>query len=62
MGAGFFLVIVGLLADLTAVNRALLEGVDWRLQRVEERLTNRDESRVIDDPLDSPSRTHRSVK
>jgi glycosyltransferase involved in cell wall biosynthesis len=62
MGAGFFLVIVGLLADLTAVNRALLEGVDWRLQRVEERLTNRDESRVIDDPLASPSRTHRSVE
>jgi len=41
MGAGFFLVIVGLLADLLAVNRVLLEGVDWRLKRIEERLGDR---------------------
>lgn len=37
MGMGFFLVVVGLLADLLAVNRSLLEGVDWRLKRLEDR-------------------------
>ena len=36
MGSGFFLVVVGLLADLAAVNRKLLEGVDWRLRKLEE--------------------------
>ena len=36
MGSGFFLVVVGLLADLTSVNRKLLEGLDWRLKRIEE--------------------------
>jgi glycosyltransferase involved in cell wall biosynthesis len=38
MGAGFFLVVVGLLADLISVNRKLLEKLDWRLQQVEETL------------------------
>lgn len=37
MGSGFFLVVVGLLADLAAVNRKLLEGIDWRLWKLEER-------------------------
>jgi glycosyltransferase involved in cell wall biosynthesis len=36
MGTGFFLVVVGLLADLISVNRKLLEKLDWRLQQVEE--------------------------
>jgi hypothetical protein len=36
MGSGFFLVVVGLLADLASVNRKLLEGLDWRLKRIEE--------------------------
>ncbi len=36
MGSGFFLVIVGLLADLASVNRKLLEGLDWRLRWLEE--------------------------
>lgn len=36
MGSGIFLVIIGLLADLTSVNRKLLEDVDWRLKRIEE--------------------------
>lgn len=40
MGSGFFLVVVGLLADLASVNRSLLEGLDWRLQRLEERITD----------------------
>jgi Glycosyltransferases involved in cell wall biogenesis len=38
MGMGFFLVVVGLLADLLAVNRTLLEGLEWRLKKLEERL------------------------
>jgi glycosyltransferase involved in cell wall biosynthesis len=45
---GFFLLIVGLLADLLAVNRSLLEGVDWRLKKLEARLT---------EPPDSDHRT-----
>jgi hypothetical protein len=35
MGMGFFLAVVGLLADLISVNRKLLESVDWRLKRME---------------------------
>ena len=34
-GAGMFLVVMGLLADLVAVNRQLLEDVEWRLRRME---------------------------
>ena len=36
MGLGFFLVVIGLIADLIAVNRALLEGIDWRVRKLEE--------------------------
>jgi glycosyltransferase involved in cell wall biosynthesis len=35
MGTGFFLAVVGLVADLISVNRKLLEGIDWRLKRLE---------------------------
>ena len=42
MGTGFFLGVVGLVADLVGVNRVLLEQVDWRLKKVEEAL-RRDE-------------------
>jgi glycosyltransferase involved in cell wall biosynthesis len=35
LGVGFFLGVVGLLADLASVNRQLLEGLDWRLRRLE---------------------------
>ncbi len=38
MGMGFFLIVVGLVADLLAVNRTLLEELEWRLKRLEERL------------------------
>jgi len=38
MGTGFFLGVVGLVADLVGVNRALLEQVDWRLKKIEEAL------------------------
>jgi len=34
-GAGLFLVVVGLLADLMAVNRQLLEDLDYRVRRME---------------------------
>lgn len=36
MGTGFFLLVVGLLADLISVNRKLLESMDWRLKTVED--------------------------
>jgi len=36
MGTGFFLGIVGLVADLIGVNRSLLEQVDWRLKKLED--------------------------
>jgi len=36
LGLGFFLVVVGLLADLASVNRILLEGLDWRMRRMED--------------------------
>jgi glycosyltransferase involved in cell wall biosynthesis len=35
MSVGFLLIVVGFLADLLAVNRVLLEGVEWRLRRLE---------------------------
>ena len=35
-GVGLFLVVIGLLADLIAVNRQLLEDVEWRIRRIEE--------------------------
>lgn len=38
LGTGFFLFIVGLLADLISVNRKLLEQLDWRMRKIEERL------------------------
>lgn len=37
MGIGFFLVVVGLVTDLISVNRQLLERLDWRIQKLEER-------------------------
>lgn len=42
MGNGFLLVLVGLLADLISVNRRLLEKVDLRMGKVEEKLRSRD--------------------
>jgi len=45
MGMGFFLAIVGLLADLVSVNRKLLERVDWRVQKIEESLKEKRNSR-----------------
>ena len=38
MGMGFFLLIIGLVTDLIAVNRKLLEKLDWRTQKIEEAL------------------------
>jgi hypothetical protein len=38
MGSGLALAVVGLLADLISVNRKLLERLDWRLQKVEEKV------------------------
>lgn len=38
LGVGFFLIIAGLIADLISVNRQLLERLDWRIKRIEEKL------------------------
>jgi glycosyltransferase involved in cell wall biosynthesis len=38
MGIGFFLVVIGLVTDLIAVNRQLLERLDFRIQKIEERI------------------------
>ena len=38
IGVGVALIITGLLADLIAVNRSLLEEIDWRVRRIEDRL------------------------
>ena len=43
MGGGGFLVLVGFVADLVSVNRKLLEGLDWRLRRLEDALRARRE-------------------
>ncbi len=36
MGIGFFLTVIGMMADLISVNRNLLEKIDWRVQKIEE--------------------------
>jgi glycosyltransferase involved in cell wall biosynthesis len=38
MGTGFFLCVIGLIADLVSVNRKLLEKLNWRLQKIEENI------------------------
>ncbi len=39
MGGGFFLTVVGLLADLISVNRKLLEKLDWQVKQLFEEKT-----------------------
>lgn len=41
LGLGFFLSVVGILADLISVNRKLLEKIDGRLRQMEERNSRR---------------------
>ena len=41
MGSGFFLGVVGLVADLIAVNRNLLERLDWKVQQIEEKMESK---------------------
>jgi glycosyltransferase involved in cell wall biosynthesis len=43
MGTGFFLGVTGLIADLIAVNRKLLEKLDVRLHQVEENMHRRED-------------------
>lgn len=35
LGTGFFLIVIGFVADLISVNRKLLEKIDWRIQQIE---------------------------
>ncbi len=41
MGTGFFLSVIGLIADLISVNRKLLEKLDWRTYMIEEKIKGR---------------------
>jgi len=41
MGMGFQLIVLGIVADLIAVNRKLLEKIDWHTQRIEIRSGSR---------------------
>ncbi len=38
MGIGLFFIVIGLVTDLIAVNRKLLEKIDWRIYQLEERI------------------------
>lgn len=40
LGSGFFLIVVGLLADLISVNRKLLEKVEWRLRHIDKNIVD----------------------
>ena len=42
LGTGFFLSVVGLVADLISVNRKLLEKLDWKVRQIEENISRRD--------------------
>lgn len=48
LGSGLLLVVVGLIADLIAVNRKLLEKVDWRLCKLEDTIAKRNRSAADD--------------
>jgi glycosyltransferase involved in cell wall biosynthesis len=41
LSMGFFTLVIGILADLIAVNRKLSERISWRLSRIEEKLVER---------------------
>lgn len=40
LGSGFFLLVIGVVADLLSVNRKLLERIDWRVQQLEQQRTS----------------------
>lgn len=44
LGTGFFLLVAGLVADLIAVNRSLLERIDWQLRLLHDRHSPTDRS------------------
>ena len=44
LGTGFSLCVIGLIADLISVNRKLLEKLDWRIQKMEEKLDEKIET------------------
>jgi glycosyltransferase involved in cell wall biosynthesis len=44
LGTGFFLSVVGLIADLISVNRKLLEKLDWRVQQIEKTIEEKENS------------------
>lgn len=46
LGSGFFLMVVGLLADLVSVNRKLIENLDWKIQGMEESMKREKRNRL----------------
>lgn len=50
LGTGFFLVVIGLITDLISVNRKLLERVDWRMRRLEDRVRADSDDRAHSPP------------
>lgn len=46
LGVGFFLIVVGMLADLISYNRKLLENIDYRVKKIEEDVKGR-ESNIL---------------
>ncbi len=61
MGTGFFLGVVGIIADLISVNRQLLEGLDWRLQKVEESLRDGEDSAASEGEASAVRADRRSI-
>jgi glycosyltransferase involved in cell wall biosynthesis len=66
MGSGFFLVIVGLMADLISVNRKLLEKIDWKIALLDEAVrrpkrTRRASADDAEEPASAPEVTTRPV-
>ena len=48
IGMGFQVIVLGVVADLIAVNRKLLEKIDWHTQRIEVRSGTRSSSHPND--------------
>ena len=42
LGSGLLLTLVALISDLIAVNRRLLEKVDWRVSKLEDRIARQE--------------------
>jgi glycosyltransferase involved in cell wall biosynthesis len=62
LGAGFFLIVAGVIADLISVNRKLLEKIDLRLRRLELDARASQFPRAIASELHAPSKRAESLR